>query len=605
MLVVHLPRLPRPGTRAEPFLVGGRKRQQHLFQFSSSPHRQLLAMNCPSRTDDTLPHDGWNQNPPCLAPDLTTRQDLNGIANVRELRVGVGVMSMSQHCMQDADLLVTSKSNSDGSRLLHQGASLTQSGRPKDRVEYPRSSIDKLKSWLLWLLSVLAAAILISASGLVDRFTSFIFRTNHHLPHVNMASLVSASRSSNSSRVQVLRSYSKRQTCAQGGVDSNQYNTSLHVGALFIILGVSTLACALPILVIRFSRLRIPPSFLFFVRHFGTGVLIATAFVHLLPTAFTLLGDQCLSGFWTTDYPAMPGAISLCGIFLVTMIEMVFSPVRHATRQIAKQADQEAAAAETAPYRLPPAVYVSGGMSQEETRDLDRSPHMRPKGPLIGRASSFSRAIHRFEEDSDRIYRIASAPEVSPLPQVSEVKRFSNRQDSVQDDFQLSEKQKHNKDVMQVFMLEIGILFHSVFIGMSLSVSVGSEFVVLLIAIVFHQTFEGLALGSRIACLDWPTGAAQPWLMSIAYGCTTPIGQALGIATHTLYSPDSEVGLLLVGTMNAISAGLLIFASLVELMSEDFLSDESWRVLRGRRRIIACVLVFLGAFCMSLVGAWA
>jgi zinc transporter ZupT len=86
---------------------------------------------------------------------------------------------------------------------------------------------------------------------------------------------------------------------------------------------------------------------------------------------------------------------------------------------------------------------------------------------------------------------------------------------------------------------------------------------------------------------------------------STPIGQAIGIATHSLYSPDSEIGLLLVGTMNAISAGLLIFASLIELLSEDFLSDESWRVLRGRSRVIACALVFLGAFCMSLVGAWA
>lgn len=65
------------------------------------------------------------------------------------------------------------------------------------------------------------------------------------------------------------------------------------------------------------------------------------------------------------------------------------------------------------------------------------------------------------------------------------------------------------------------------------------------------------------------------------------------------------MGLLLVGTMNAISAGLLVFASLVELMSEDFLSDESWRILRGRRRVYACILVFLGAFCMSVVGAFA
>ena len=86
---------------------------------------------------------------------------------------------------------------------------------------------------------------------------------------------------------------------------------------------------------------------------------------------------------------------------------------------------------------------------------------------------------------------------------------------------------------------------------------------------------------------------------------STPLGQAIGIATHTLYSPDSEVGLLVVGIMNAISAGLLVFASLIELMSEDFLSDESWVILRGNRRIYACILVFMGAFLMSLVGAWA
>jgi solute carrier family 39 (zinc transporter), member 1/2/3 len=85
----------------------------------------------------------------------------------------------------------------------------------------------------------------------------------------------------------------------------------------------------------------------------------------------------------------------------------------------------------------------------------------------------------------------------------------------------------------------------------------------------------------------------------------TPIGQAIGLATHTLYNPGSSFGLVLVGTMNAISSGLLVYASLVELLSEDLLSDESWRILRGKKRIVACLLVFAGAFCMSLVGAWA
>ncbi len=43
----------------------------------------------------------------------------------------------------------------------------------------------------------------------------------------------------------------------------------------------------------------------------------------------------------------------------------------------------------------------------------------------------------------------------------------------------------------------------------------------------------------------------------------------------------------------------------IELLSEDFLSDHSWRVMRGRKRVLAFTLVVVGAFSMSLVGAWA
>ena len=42
-------------------------------------------MNCPSRVDEPE-GTGYNQNPNALAADLTTREDLNGIANERELK---------------------------------------------------------------------------------------------------------------------------------------------------------------------------------------------------------------------------------------------------------------------------------------------------------------------------------------------------------------------------------------------------------------------------------------------------------------------------------------------------------------------------------------
>jgi len=74
-------------------------------------------MNRPSRTEDDLDHPDWNQNPPFLAPDLTTRQDLNGIANARVQRsrcAAGGAFALDQKHMGDmiGVLDVDSKSRS-------------------------------------------------------------------------------------------------------------------------------------------------------------------------------------------------------------------------------------------------------------------------------------------------------------------------------------------------------------------------------------------------------------------------------------------------------------------------------------------------------------
>lgn len=54
-------------------------------------------MNCPSRTDEeVLLNPTWNQNPPRFAADLTTCQDLNGMANARELRDAINLRSSAR-----------------------------------------------------------------------------------------------------------------------------------------------------------------------------------------------------------------------------------------------------------------------------------------------------------------------------------------------------------------------------------------------------------------------------------------------------------------------------------------------------------------------------
>lgn len=43
-------------------------------------------MNCPSRNDEPANDHGWNQSPPVFSADLMTRQDLNGMVNLRATR---------------------------------------------------------------------------------------------------------------------------------------------------------------------------------------------------------------------------------------------------------------------------------------------------------------------------------------------------------------------------------------------------------------------------------------------------------------------------------------------------------------------------------------
>lgn len=209
------------------------------------------------------------------------------------------------------------------------------------------------------------------------------------------------------------------------------------------------------------------------------------------------------------------------------------------------------------------------------------------------------RASHSYTDT----WQLTGAPSNVRLHSVSAERPLSS--DSIDVLEEKEAEQQRKKLLMQCLLLECGILFHSIFIGLALAVAVGSEQVILLIAIAFHQTFEGLALGSRIAAVGWKPKAIQPWMMALAYGLTTPLGQAIGIGTRDLYDPDSATGLVVVGTFNAFSAGLLTYTSLVDLLSEDFLSDHSWKTLRGNKRVVAMSLVFFGAFCMSLIGAWA
>lgn len=146
---------------------------------------------------------------------------------------------------------------------------------------------------------------------------------------------------------------------------------------------------------------------------------------------------------------------------------------------------------------------------------------------------------------------------------------------------------------LDITLLEGGILFHSVFVGMTVSATTDG-FIVLLIAILFHQSFEGLGLGSRIAAVPYPKGSYKPWLLVVAFGTTAPFGQGIGLLARQSFDIGSAFGLIMVGIFNAISSGLLIYAALVNLLQEDFLSEEARLMMSKKEKITAFCYVLLG-----------
>lgn len=410
-----------------------------------------------------------------------------------------------------------------------------------------------------------------------------------------------------------------------GSGKKGHYNTSAHVLALVLILVLSTVACGFPLISRRASRNTAAARFIFVSQHFGTGVLIATAFVHLLPTAFVSLTDPCLPHFFSAGYRPLAGLIGMFAVLIVVALEM-FLTTRGAGHSHSHGATWSALPDEEEELQIQP----SNGSA---------TPRKKKANGRLGRVGVNHRPQNIALEDIDASEGLVAG--VSPLPVSTPEAKDQNANNNYRDENDdndsdldldlneldptaeafthsqtdlemphrasknLSPEEEQKRQILQCLLLEAGILFHSVFIGMAVSVATGPPFVVFLVAIAFHQSFEGLALGSRIAAINFPHHSPRPWLMVLAYGTTTPIGQAIGLFVHNLYDPQSAAGLLMVGFMNGISSGLLLFAGLVQLLAEDFLSDKSYGILKGRRRVEAFCAVIGGATLMALVGAWA
>ncbi|KAF8028779.1 hypothetical protein BT93_E1438 [Corymbia citriodora subsp. variegata] len=151
-------------------------------------------------------------------------------------------------------------------------------------------------------------------------------------------------------------------------------------------------------------------------------------------------------------------------------------------------------------------------------------------------------------------------------------------------------------------VLELGIVVHSVVIGLGLGASNNVCTIRgLVAALCFHQMFEGMGLGGCIlqAEFNWP----KKLVMAFFFAATTPFGIALGILLSRLYRENSPNALITVGLLNAASAGLLIYMALVDLLASDFMGPKLQRSIKLQIKSYAAAL--LGAGGMSILAKWA
>jgi zinc transporter 1/2/3 len=178
------------------------------------------------------------------------------------------------------------------------------------------------------------------------------------------------------------------------------------------------------------------------------------------------------------------------------------------------------------------------------------------------------------------------------------------------------------EEKLNVYVLEAGIIFHSlrkypssnplvavlthnVVIGLTLVVAGDSGFKTLFIVILFHQMFEGIALGTCIAGL--PTSAASlttKLLMAAGFALVTPVGMAIGIGVLDMFDGNDPSTIVAIGTLDALSAGILAWVGIVELLAHDWIQGvllKAGPVKTG----VAMLSLVSGLVVMSVLGKWA
>lgn len=362
------------------------------------------------------------------------------------------------------------------------------------------------------------------------------------------------------------------------GSSENNGITGARISSIFVIFFVSTSLTLFPVVAQKVPWLRIHKYVYQFARSFGTGVIVATSYIHLMDPAYQEIGGySCIAqtGNWSI-YSWCP-AIMLTTVFATFLVDL-FSAV-YVERKYGIDHEEDGDEVEKA---------ITGSNGAQRTKNLPSAADGTELESMPREENPYSRAEVVENDDKKSMTDTQSYA-------LTESCKSENEQEV---------ERMFRSEFGAFIVLEAGLLFHSVMIGLNLG-TVGKEFSTLYPVLVFHQSFEGLGIGARLCAIEFPRNKRWwPYALCLAYGLTTPICVAIGLGVRKTYSSDSYAVNIVSGVLDSISAGVLMYTGMVELLARDYMFNPH-RTKDLRELLFNIVSMLTGAGLMALLGKWA
>ncbi|XP_068313874.1 zinc transporter 4, chloroplastic-like isoform X1 [Pyrus communis] len=361
--------------------------------------------------------------------------------------------------------------------------------------------------------------------------------------------------------------------------------------AVASILVTGVVGVAIPLVCKNRSFLRTDGSLFVAAKAFAAGVILATGFVHMLPDGSAALNDPCLPEYPWTKFP-FSGFFAMMASLATLLVDFVGT--QYYERKQGKTHPTE------------DQVRVGSDDPEIEAGAGPEQPAKEWNGKVFGEEEGGGMHIVGMHAHAAHHRHSHAHGQAGCDGHVARESEQEHGHDSHghghSHGFGDDDEDGGVRHVVVSQILELGIVSHSVIIGLSLGVSQSPCTIrPLVAALSFHQFFEGFALGGCISQAQFKTLSTT--LMACFFAITTPLGIGVGTAISSFYNPYSARALVAEGILDSMSAGILVYMALVDLIAADFLSKRM--SCNFRLQVVSYCCLFVGAGLMSLLAIWA